>query len=55
MDKYGVDESKNDKMKKFASGGCPKCGAKIERHGDVLMCPNCGTEPFEEAGEIKEK
>lgn len=55
MDKYGVDEGKSDKMNKLASEGCPKCGSKLELHGNVLICPKCGTEPFEETDEIKER
>ena len=48
MEKFGVDEGKNDEQQeKQAAGGCPKCGAKVERHGSTLVCPNCGTEPFE--------
>lgn len=49
MEKYGVDESTDqEKLEKQASEGCPKCGGKIERHGNVLTCRNCGTEPFEQ-------
>jgi ribosomal protein S27AE len=46
MEKYGVDEQGAENEKK-ASEGCPKCGSKVERHGNVLACPKCGTEPFE--------
>lgn len=46
MEKYGVDESQKDN-EKVASEGCPLCGAKPERHGNVLACPTHGTEPFE--------
>lgn len=46
MDKLGVDEGQADN-EKVASEGCPRCGAKVERHGNVLACPKCGTEPFE--------
>lgn len=46
MEKYGVDESQAENEKK-ASQGCPECGAKAERHGNVLACPKHGTEPFE--------
>lgn len=46
MDKLGVDESQADN-EKVASKGCPECGAKVERHGNVLACPTHGTEPFE--------
>lgn len=48
MDKLGVDESVDDTaMEKAANEGCPRCGAKVVREGQVLICPNCGTEPFE--------
>ena len=46
MEKYGVDEQQKDN-EKVASEGCPECGAKAERHGNVLACPKHGTEPFE--------
>lgn len=45
MDKYAVDEQQDNE--KIASEGCPECGAKVERHGNVLACPVHGTEPFE--------
>lgn len=48
MEKYGVDESQKDN-EKVASEGCPLCGAKPERHGNVLACPTHGTEPFEKS------
>lgn len=52
MDKYGVDESAEtpDSLEKTAkeSGTCPKCNGRIERHGQVYICPNCGSEPFED-------
>lgn len=48
MDKLGVNESTDDHvMEKAATEGCPQCGAKVVREGQVLICPNCGTEPFE--------
>jgi len=49
MEKYGVDEQINqEKLEKQASEGCPKCGGKVTRHGNILACENCGTEPFEQ-------
>jgi len=52
MEKYGVDESQNtpDSLEKHSAkkGKCPKCGADCDMHGDVVICPNCGSEPFEE-------
>ena len=48
MDKFGVDQGKNsEELEKAATKGCPRCGNKVEKHGDVFVCPRCGTEPFE--------
>ncbi len=48
IDKYGVDEgTSSDILEKAAADGCPECGSKIERHGNVAKCPQCGTKPFE--------
>ncbi len=48
MEKYGVDEGvEQDVLEKAASQGCPECGAKCEKHGNTLVCPNHGTAPFE--------
>lgn len=48
MAKYGVDESVNqERLEKKAAEGCPECGAKPSRHGNVLICPAHGSEPFE--------
>lgn len=48
MEKYGVDEQVDQHgMEKAASEGCPICGSRVEKHGRVLCCPKCGTEPFE--------
>lgn len=48
MEKYGVSESSNqEKLEKSAAEGCPQCGAKVTRHGSTLVCPRCGSEPFE--------
>jgi nucleoid DNA-binding protein len=46
MDKLGVDEEQAEN-EKLAQHGCPLCGAKVERHGSVLVCPRHGSEPFE--------
>lgn len=46
MTKYGVDEEAAE-QEKLAADGCPICGRKPERHGNVLACPVHGTEPFE--------
>jgi ribosomal protein S27AE len=49
MEKYGVDEQVDQGLvEKQASEGCPKCGSKVDRHGNTLVCANCGTEPFED-------
>lgn len=49
MEKFGVDESANqEQLEKASAAGCPICGAKPERHGNVLMCPTHGSEPFEQ-------
>lgn len=48
MEKFGVDEKVGNRdLEKQAAEGCPKCGAKPDRHGNTLICPNCGSEPFE--------
>lgn len=46
MTKLGVDESGKSKDK-TAAEGCPDCGAKVEKHGNISVCPNHGTAPFE--------
>lgn len=52
MEKYAVDESRNQvDLEKVAAQGCPECGAKVERHGNVLMCPKHGSKPFEKPKE----
>jgi ribosomal protein S27AE len=50
VEKFGVDEggSENEKL---AAQGCPKCGSEVKRHGNILVCPQCGTEPFEKKKE----
>lgn len=49
MDKYGVSEEVDqENLEKKASQGCPKCGrSDVKKHGTVLICPSCGSEPFE--------
>jgi hypothetical protein len=48
MDKLGVDEGVDqEKLEKQAAAGCPECGKTPERHGNVLVCPVHGSEPFE--------
>lgn len=46
MDKYGVDETGKG-LNKEAAKNCPECGAALEKHGSVVVCPKHGTEPFE--------
>lgn len=54
MDKYGVDEAVDqEKLEKQASEGCPECGSPVERHGSTLLCPKCGSAPFEKKEEKK--
>lgn len=49
MDKYGVDESVDlETMEKHAAQGCPVCGKQLIKHGSVFLCPQHGSEPFEE-------
>lgn len=48
MEKLGVDEQVDqEELEKQATDGCPACGAKPVVHGRILICPNCGSEPFE--------
>lgn len=48
MDKYGVDEQVDqEQLEKRAARGCPECGRELVKHGSVLLCPMCGSEPFE--------
>lgn len=56
MEKFGVDENVNQQgLEKAAAEGCPKCGSKVEKHGSVIVCPNCGTEPFEQGNDGNQK
>jgi len=53
MSKYGVDQNQSQRMEKYASRGCPNCGTradKLVKYGSVILCPNCGSEPFEKKG-----
>jgi nucleoid DNA-binding protein len=47
MEKYGVDENVGEDLEKKAAAGCPVCGKKPVRQGNVLLCPDHGSEPFE--------
>lgn len=53
MDKFGVQEDLPEDLEKKAAAGCPVCGATPVRHGNVLMCPTHGSEPFEKPEEKK--
>lgn len=60
MQKFGVDESQDQNLlEKAAAEGCPLCGSAVQKHGDILICPKHGTEPFEkkrhDGGEEKEE
>lgn len=51
MEKYGVNESvPQDKLAEVKAGErCPNCKALLAdlAQTGVLLCPECGTEPFE--------
>lgn len=48
MKKYGVNEGVDqEQLEKVAAQGCPECGKKPIRQGNVLLCPDHGSEPFE--------
>lgn len=48
MEKYGVDEGIDpDQLEKASAEGCPVCGKKPVKHGNLLVCPTHGSEPFE--------
>lgn len=54
MEKFGVDEGVDqESLEKAAAAGCPVCGKTPVRHGNVLMCPDHGSEPFEKPQEKK--
>ena len=53
MEKYGVDESGYGKEKTAERGEdkaepkCPVCGNSLDTGSPQLVCPHCGTKPFE--------
>lgn len=53
MDKFGVNEGVDQELlEKQASHGCPNCGRRdLTKHGTIILCPSCGTEPFERGRE----
>lgn len=49
MKKYGVEELKDQKTAE-ENNVCPVCGEKLpdpQTTGGILICEECGTEPFE--------
>ena len=53
MDKFGVDEINDPDAPKTGAlthKVCPACGAELRPVEDtgVLLCPRCGSKPFEE-------
>lgn len=55
MDKHGYKQRDDDPTVKTATkkGVCPQCGAPVS--GGPPVCPNCGSEPFEERRRDGEK
>ena len=47
IEKYGVEEELVKRGEKDPPEKCPKCGAWLEKKGQVWWCHLCGTEPFE--------
>ena len=50
MDKYGVEESSEKTAEPKDGNKCPDCGTPLldlEQTG-ILICPKCGSKPFEE-------
>lgn len=56
MEKYGVEE-KEEKEEKTATDTktCPECDSEVTKHGRVKLCPNCGSEPFEDVEENEQE
>lgn len=50
MKKYGVDTDASSQKKASDNTTylCPKCGKKAKKEGLVVLCPEHGSEPFEE-------
>jgi len=51
MDKYGVDEQvSEEKRAGLKTNRCPECNELLLDTDEtgVLVCPKCGTRPFEE-------
>jgi hypothetical protein len=48
MDKFGVNENiDQEAMEKQSAKGCPICGKTPVKHGNILLCEEHGSEPFE--------
>lgn len=49
MEKYGVDTEADLDKTAQENTTCPDCGAVLPSQTEtgVLLCPNCGSEPFE--------
>lgn len=51
VEKYGVDENGDESEKRAVAETkpkvCPQCGSTLEEHGEVVLCPKCGSDPFE--------
>jgi ribosomal protein L37AE/L43A len=57
MEKFGVEEVESDDKTAQDKNDrpCPRCGAALRAKLEtgVLLCPNCGSEPFEAPLETK--
>ncbi len=50
MEKYAVVEDNEEAIAiALNTNCCPACGVTLvhENHSNVLICPKCGTKPFE--------
>lgn len=48
MEKYGVDQTDESEEKTSQDQTtCASCGAVLQQHGRVHLCPKCGSEPLE--------
>ena len=50
MEKFGVDEPVEEKIAAAKeTGKCPQCNTVLrdQEETGVVICPNCGTKPFE--------
>lgn len=47
MNKFGVSEAHKNKLASKRTTHCPVCGEQLAVHGEVLLCPTHGSEPFE--------